>query len=249
MNGIYQKTPSMYIQLRLILLHYCMTVYICIYLYALYIYIVICLPRMANVVWEALKDWIFSKPWICLIHVAKKIQIKHFFEPFEILNCCVTGRNPAPLGMYKTLWKWDILDIHWLAGVLNHQQCSPCFPYFLQCLCTGIHVKKSTSNIFLFSHLKFPNWCYENTYVSTLYITNLKKKKQVISTCEKSHYRWPMHTAPPVKPRQRAPAQHTKKSRLQRTNLTWPLSKQPRFGSSYSDEVISLHIDKHMAYS
>ena len=143
-----------------------------------YIYIVICLPRMANVVWEALKDWISSKPWICLIHVAKKIQIKHFFEPFEILNCCVTGRNPAPLGMYKTLWKWDILDIHWLAGVLNHQQCSPCFPYFLQCLCTGIHVKKSTSNIFLFSHLKFPNWCYENTYVSTLYITNLKKKNK-----------------------------------------------------------------------
>ena len=36
MNGIYQKTPSMYTQLRLILLHYCMTVYICIYLYVSY---------------------------------------------------------------------------------------------------------------------------------------------------------------------------------------------------------------------
>ena len=225
MNGIYKKTPSMYKQLRL---YYYITV--CLYIFVhISICIILWFASPDDQEWQMLSGGReafserpdFFKAMDLFNSCREKDSNQTFFEPFEILNCCLTGRNPAPLGMYKTLWKWDILDIHWLARFLNHQQCSPCFPCFLQ----------STWNFQLVLR-KHP--CF-----NPLHHESEKKTSQSSPPVKNPITGWPMHTAPPVKPRQRAPAQHTKKSRLQRTNLTWPLSKQPRFGSSYSDSFFS----------
>ena len=136
MNGIYKKTPSMYKQLRL---YYYITV--CLYIFVhISICIILWFASPDDQEWQMLSGGReafserpdFFKAMDLFNSCREKDSNQTFFEPFEILNCCLTGRNPAPLGMYKTLWKWDILDIHWLARFLNHQQCSPCFPCFLQ---------------------------------------------------------------------------------------------------------------------